>query len=337
MRKLCIISSQIVFRALAAGALGFLVPGVALACAVCGLDGPGVIPVIALLFLMLMPFVIAGSIGAWLLSAHLWARRMDQGVATAGRSEGRQWMNAMRRPIFWGGLILLIAGISAGVLVWLRPGPGKRIAVLNAPRPLEVYYEVPRFSLINQNRQRITREELLGTVWIANFIFTSCRTSCPRQTATMAQLQRDLASEPDIRLVSITVDPNHDTPEVLARYAERFHADPIRWLFLTGEEQAIYALAQEGFRLSATRVQASVDSPVERIFASGPPAPPERQPGGGLSAVGVNDDSRDALVHDARFALVDRRARIRGYYSGLDPEAITRLRQDVRILLAKKG
>jgi protein SCO1/2 len=282
---------------------------------------------------MAMPFVIAGSIGAWLGFVHLRARRLEQGVATGGRFAWRHGMDAMRRPIFWVGVVLIITSVSAGAMVWLRAGPASRIVVENAPRPLEVYFEVPRFSLIDLNRHRITREDLLGRVWIANFIFTSCRTTCPRQSATMAQLQRDLAPGPDLRLVSITVDPDHDTPEVLTAYAERFHADPQYWLFLTGEEKAIYSLALKGFRLSATRVQASEDSPIERAFASTPPAPLHGQPQGGFPTVGINDDSRDDLVHDARFALVDRSARIRGYYSSLDPDAIARLVRDVKTLL----
>jgi protein SCO1/2 len=283
---------------------------------------------------MAMPFVVVGSIGAWLLSVHLRARRMDQGVETGGRLAWRQGADLIPQPVLWGGLICIIAGgFSVGAWAWLRQGPAVRVGVLNAPQRLEVYGEVPSFSLVAQTGQLVTREAFQGKAWIANFIFTSCRTTCPRQTATMAQLQRDLASEPDIRLVSITVDPDHDTPEVLTGYAERFHADPHRWVFLTGEEKAIYSLALEGFRLSATRVQASVESSVERAFASAPLAPPSRQPEGGLSAVGVNENSRDALVHDARFALVDQRARIRGYYSSLDPEAVARLRRDVVTLL----
>jgi cytochrome oxidase Cu insertion factor (SCO1/SenC/PrrC family) len=329
-------SKQKVFLALAAGSLGALVPGVAQACAVCGLDGPGSIPTGALLFLMAMPFVIAGSIGAWLTFVHLRARRLDQGVATGRRFAWRQGMDALRRPMFWVGLVLIIAGTSAGALVWLRAGSGGRIVAENAPRPLEVYFEVPRFSLIDQNRQRITREDLLGRVWIANFIFTSCRTTCPRQSATMAQLQGDLAPRPDLRLVSITVDPDHDTPEVLARYAERFHADPLRWLFLTGEERGIYRLAQDGFHLSATVVPAPTPTPVGQAFSPGPGAPVSLAEGNSAS-FGSDTPDRDALVHDARFALVDRKARIRGYYSSLDAEAVARLRRDVRTLLKEGG
>jgi protein SCO1/2 len=202
---------------------------------------------------------------------------------------------------------------------------------LRAPRPPQVYFEVPRFSLIDQDRRRITREELLGKIWIANFMFTSCRTTCPQQTATMARLQADLQGEPDIRFVSITVDPDHDTPEVLARYAVRFDADSRRWHFLTGEEKAIYTLAQEGFRLSAGRRQPPVvhpsTEPLDRQHSHA-----ERGPKTGGSTV-ASDDSQDGLLHDARFALVDRRARIRGYYSSLDADAISRLRRDVDTLL----
>lgn len=322
---------------LTAAMLAALTPAIAQACAVCGLDGPGAVPTAALLFLMAMPFVIAGSIGAWLLYLHLRARETGEAIATARRSAWRQRMDPLTRPVFRSGLILIVLGvISAGALAWLRPVPGSRHGVLNASQTLQVSSEVPSFSLIDQSRRRITREDLLGKVWIANFIFTSCQLTCPRQSATMAQLQTDLASEPDIRLVSITIDPDHDTPEVLARYAERFHADLQRWLFLTGEERAIYALAQDGFHLAAGVVPAVVPTPVEHATSRAPDAPASRQ-GTGLSSAATVADSKDTLVHDARFALVDRKARIRGYYSGLDPEAIARLRRDVKDLLEQEG
>jgi protein SCO1/2 len=197
-----------------------------------------------------------------------------------------------------------------------------------------VYGKIPAFSLTERNGSQVSRENLLGTVWIADFIFTRCLATCPQQTATMAQLQGQLASERDIRLVSITVDPDYDTPEVLRRYAERYHADPQRWLFLTGEERAIYALAQEGFHLAAAN-QAAAPTPVARAF-SGVSSDPVPRPENGPAAAAAPADPQAGLVHDVRFALVDRRARIRGYYSGLDPEAIARLRQDVRTLLAYK-
>ena len=244
-------------------------------------------------------------------------------------------MNPGSRSVLWAGLVLVIAGgLLLGAWAWLRQDPVAWIGVSNAPQRLEVYDQVPDFSLVAQTGEEFNRKMLEGKVWIANFIFTNCQLTCPLQSATMAGLQADLQGEPDIRLVSITVDPDHDTPEVLTRYAGRFHADVRRWFFLTGKERAIYTLAREGFHLSApipSPAQAQIGRP-----PSGGSAPAGYQGPNGLQAVTTTADATDALVHDARFALVDRAARIRGYYSSLDPEAMARLRDDVRTLL-KEG
>jgi len=245
-------------------------------------------------------------------------------------------MAPVPRPLCWGGLTLMIAAaISIGTWAWLRQAPAAWVGVSSAPPRLEVYGEVPSFSLVGQTGQEVTRKMFEGKVWIASFIFTSCRLTCPQQSATMARLQEDLQAESDIRLVSITVDPDHDTPEVLARYAGRFHADPRRWFFLTGDEQAIYTLAQKGFRLSAPILPPPAQMQTERALSGGSAAPGS-QATNGLQAVSVIGDATDGLVHDARFALVDRAARIRGYYSSLDAEAMARLRDDVHSLL-KEG
>jgi protein SCO1/2 len=119
----------------------------------------------------------------------------------------------------------------------------------------------------------------------------------------MAKLQSDMNGKPGFRLVSISIDPEHDTPEVLTRYAERFHADPKLWLFLTGDRDKIYQLAQQGFHLSAM---------------------PLAQQGGQAS---------DGFIHSSRFVLVDGEASIRGYYDSSDAAALSRLKKDLTILL----
>ena len=156
-----------------------------------------------------------------------------------------------------------------------------------------------------------------------------------------------LAGEGDLRLVSITVDPARDTPKVLTEYAARFGADPDRWLFLTGEKQAIYALAQQGFYLS-----------VEEPEKPGRPAGPagtrrrpmdraawrEETPGRRLDrfllglfepvpAFAHSDFLVPPFIHSSWFVRVDRQARIRGYYRSDDEEALRRLRRDTRALL----
>jgi protein SCO1/2 len=116
------------------------------------------------------------------------------------------------------------------------------------------------------------------------------------QTAAMAKLQEEFKDKSDLIFVSISVDPERDDPETLSKYAARFKADPRRWLFLTGDKNAIYRLAREGFRLSA-------------------------------APLGSKD--ADGFVHSSRFVLVDRKAQIRGYYESRDTEALRRLRVDL--------
>jgi protein SCO1/2 len=120
----------------------------------------------------------------------------------------------------------------------------------------------------------------------------------------MREVQEDFKNEKDLRLVSMTVDPTRDTPEVLSEYAKRFSADPGRWLFLTGEKETIYKFAQEGFHLGALEI------------------PHEKRPESGATH-----------THSSRFVLVDREAQIRGYYVSTEAEAMKRLRRDLKILL----
>ena len=98
----------------------------------------------------------------------------------------------------------------------------------------------------------MTAADLRGKVWIASFIFTRCSGPCPQVTAAMADLQKDFASQPDA-LVTFTVDPEYDTPKILSQYADRFHADADRWLFLTGKQAYIYKLLRDGFKVGADR------------------------------------------------------------------------------------
>ena len=146
--------------------------------------------------------------------------------------------------------------------------------------------------------------DLSGKIWIANFIYTHCPDSCPIQSAQMKELQTEFRGEKNLRLVSITVDPRRDSAKVLYEYANRFQADVERWFFLTGEQDAIYRLAQEGFRLGAAEI------PQEKREASGA-----------------------THTHSPRFVLVDGKAQIRGYYPATDREAVARLRRDLGILL----
>jgi protein SCO1/2 len=168
---------------------------------------------------------------------------------------------------------------------------------------------LPDFSFIERSGQRVERVEFLGRIWVVDLIYTRCPDTCPLQSAEMAKLQAELVNEADVRLVSITVDPSRDTTDVLSRYAKRFGADRKQWLFLTGEKETIYRFVQEGLRLP-------VMDPRSRARGAG---------GEGVS-----------FLHSSRFVLVDREARIRGYYESSDMESLRQLREDVKTLLRKE-
>ncbi len=225
------------------------------------------------------------------------------------------------RWIFWAGLTVGVAFV-AGLGWWTGLGSKANVASTDE-RPLEglqVFGTVPPFSLIERSGTRVTRDDLMGKVWIANLIYTHCPDTCPLQTAEMARLQSAFMTEGDLRLVSITVDPERDTPPVLKEYADRYGADPDRWLFLTGDKDAIYRLAQEGFRLSVLDPEQKVERP---LFA---PA----------LVFAHHAETEKRFIHSSRFVLVDREARIRGYYQSNDKEALQRLRRDARTLLRGK-
>ena len=227
---------------------------------------------------------------------------------------------AVRRALLWGALVLIVVG--GGLAAWsmLRETPTQGRGTLET---LGEYGEVPDFTLIERSGRQVRRADLLGKVWIANFIYTQCKETCPLQTARMAQLQAEFVNQEDLRLVSISVDPERDTPDVLSRYAKQYGADPGRWLFLTGDKRAIYVLAKDGFRLG-------VVDPDDQARAGGllrllEPAP-------ALATHG----SQGLVIHSSRFVLVDRQVRIRAYHLPDDSQSLSRLRENIKILLRRK-
>lgn len=205
------------------------------------------------------------------------------------------------------GFAVIGSGIVLGTFLWLKLGPRPGFKGWEA-RPLEGLNrqgQVPEFSLTERSGKNIGLAALRGKIWIADFIYTSCTDTCPLQTAEMAKLQERWSDRPEIRFVSFSVDPERDTPSVLASYADKFKADAERWLFLTGEKEQIAELIQAGFHLSA--------------------AP--------LTEEGTQSS---VVLHSPRFVLVDREAQIRGYYDSRDGEALKRLKADVAILLTRE-
>ena len=215
-------------------------------------------------------------------------------------------------------LTVLLAGAVLASRWTVRPG-GTEPDGTSLER-LDDYGAVPPFTLTERSGRQVTREDLRGLVWVADFIYTECTDTCPTQSLQLARLQEEFAAGADLRLVSITVDPTHDTPEVLRRYAERYGATD-RWWFLTGDKREIYCLAQEGFRLSVVDPSAPAQPTCDRAFRLGP------------AAARANHGGKGLVMHSARFVLVDRGGHIRAYHLITDPNSMARLRANLRQLL----
>lgn len=213
------------------------------------------------------------------------------------------------------GHVLVGAALAS---LWRQPEPPP---VEGTVETLADYGPVPDFRLTERDGSTVTLGDLRGTVWLANFIYTECTETCPLQSLQVERLQEEFAEERDLRFVSITVDPSHDTHEVLQRYAERYGADPERWLFLTGPKPAIHALAKDGFKLGVSDATPAAQSSLPGRLL-GPDPTFASHGSGGL------------ILHSARFVLVDRRARIRAYHRTDDPDSLARLRSNLRALLA---
>jgi cytochrome oxidase Cu insertion factor (SCO1/SenC/PrrC family) len=159
-------------------------------------------------------------------------------------------------------------------------------SVLAAPADSkEVFSEVGPFELVDRGGSTVTRETLLGHPWVASFLFTRCTGPCPKVVGTLRRLQARLERQA-AHIVTFSVDPQFDTPEVLRSYAADAGADPKRWLFLTGDEKAIDALIQKSFLCAVARAPA------------------------GEAPVG------EAVSHRTQLVAVDRKGKIRGYYAG---------------------
>lgn len=157
--------------------------------------------------------------------------------------------------------------------------------------------EVPEFRFTTQEGKTLTRADLLGKVWVVDFFFTRCPGPCPVMSARMAEISKELRKAKDVRLVSVSIDPTHDTPAVLSEYAARMDADPSLWIFLTGPENEIKAFTQKGML---------------QVLAKDPDNIP---------------------THSTRFLVIDREGRIRGSRNLDEPELVQKLFMDIGSLL----
>ena len=207
-----------------------------------------------------------------------------------------------RALIYILGLAVLIA---VGLTFYRRANPPafEMLAPQSGAVTLELprLWQIPDFSLTERSGKAVTLADLQGHVWLADFFYTSCPGPCPMLSSRFSDLQKELSANTDLRFVSISSDPEKDTPDVLQKYAEHFHATD-RWLFLTGEKSAIYSLANQGFKVSVVEDKNNPEGPV---------------------------------VHSTKLILIDRNGTVRGVYDGLGEEGRGKLLRDLQVLLAE--
>lgn len=173
----------------------------------------------------------------------------------------------------------------------------------------EPLWETPDFDLVNCDGRSVSKADLAGKVWVAAFIFTRCPGPCPLITRRMSEVQRRLADDREFRLVSFTVDPAYDTPDVLLRYAQARGADPKRWYFLTGRddaEETMHRLAND-FKVAASKL------------------PPEE---------GAETSEVPNIVHGTNILLVDQTGWVRAIFDSEDPESVRQIAEAVARLEA---
>ena len=167
-----------------------------------------------------------------------------------------------------------------------------------------VYDPIPLFAFTNQDGNVLTNDFMLGKIAVVDFFFTNCTSICPMLSSQMARLQHSVKAEninDQVVFLSHTVDPKHDSAEVLKAYANRMGVDFSNWNFVTGNEEDIYWQAKEGYKLTA--------------FPS--------------------DTAQGGFFHTDQIALIDQEGRIRGYYDGTSTKAVDQLFIDLHLLLKK--
>ncbi len=195
------------------------------------------------------------------------------------------------KPLFW---LAVVLAVGSWPLVWSLRSP--------LPPPLPVLASLPPFELTDQQGKPYGSKDLEGRVWVASFIFTRCVTVCPAITAQMARIQaRTSQLMPAFRLVSISVDPDYDTPERLHAYARAHRATPRAWTFLTGPAGKVKDTVVNGLKV----------------------------------AMGTEkgEDGAEEIFHGSHLVLVDQRGRVRAYYDSGEEKVVDRVVRDAALLV----
>jgi protein SCO1/2 len=188
----------------------------------------------------------------------------------------------------------------------------KSLPILGSREPIEkvvdgktvvdtLYQTIPAFSFLNQDSVIINQDSLNNSIYVADFFFTSCPSICPIMSKNMLSVYEKYQGNPEVRFLSHSIDPKHDTIPVLKNYATKLGVKGTQWNFLLGNRDSIYLMARDGY-MSYAKENANI-------------------PGG--------------YEHSGYFILVDKEKRIRGAYDGTDKNQVEQLSKDMDVLLAE--
>ncbi len=201
-------------------------------------------------------------------------------------------------------------GISFIILIFGIYAVPKIIDRFNG-NDLVVIGPAPKFELTDQHGKKISNKNYEGKVYVAEFFFSTCPSICPIMNRNMVSVQNEFFGNPNFGIVSITINPENDTPEVLKEHAKKLGANSANWHFLTGDKKYIYSIANSGFNLYA----------------------------------GQNSKADGGFEHSGLFALIDKEGKIRCrkddngnpimYYDGLEQKGVNAIKEDIKLLLAE--
>lgn len=166
-------------------------------------------------------------------------------------------------------------------------------------------HTVDTFTFINQEGRPFTKKDMDGKISVVEYFFTTCTSICPKMNKSLERVYKAYKGNPNVLLLSHTVDPVHDTAGAMKAYSLRFDADPKQWVFLTGDKKRLYEMARYSYLISAQD-----------------------------DTTGVTPD--EDFIHDNHFALVDRTGHIRGFYDGLNAVQVDSMIGDIKLLLEEK-
>ena len=199
--------------------------------------------------------------------------------------------------------IIISIGIILIILLYIQKKQSKEpLRRLPYYGPVEMadktQHTIPSFTLVNQYNELVTKKDVEGKIYVADYFFVTCKSICPLMAKQMQRVYKEFQNDNDVLILSHTVNPEDDSVSVLKRYTEEHGVKDKKWLFLTGDKKHLYELARKGYLLNAEE----------------------------------GDGGPDDFIHTQNFALIDKHGHIRGYYDGTDSVEVSRLIQDIRVL-----